>query len=166
MKRFVYREGKVLLVRAGPATFGYCYAVRNDLSFGVMFCVVNRVFSAPLELDQVASLVDEPRTCAYINTAGFAACARRSRYVWEHVGFLKVGSAPMPTLFYGSEHFFMTVVHPDGRQERIPGPHVLSKFEDEMISRGYVQQVLWLPEAIGDYIFERRPLRFSAHLKY
>ncbi len=166
MKRFVYREGKVLQVRAGPDTYGYCYAVHKDLSFGVMFLVVDRVFSAPLDLDQVASLVDEPSTCAYINTAGFAVCARRSPYEWEHVGCLKFGSAPMPTWFYGSEHTFMTVVHPDGRQERIPGPHVLSRFEDEMIAKGYVQKVLWLPEDIGDYIFERRPLRFSAHLRY
>lgn len=164
MKRFLYRQGLVLQVESGDGRFGYIYALAKTPQFGTLFAIVKTPFPSPLDSERLGALTSAPFEPAYVNTA-YGLNGPCSTCEWTQVGQLDV-TCIMPTFFYGSEYTVMTIDFPDGSKEYVRGPVDLKKFEDEMFARGFIQQVLWLPENIAEYIFQKRPLRWSEHKKY
>ena len=157
MKRFVYKKGKILQVKSKDGKFGYIYALSKD-SFGTFFAVVKRYFSVALSAYKLETLMEESYDRAYINTFGLN---QFGTYEWSHVGTIREVEYKPPVLFYGSEYTTITVVFPNGQSEYIKGPVDLIRLEDDLISKGYVQKVLWLPDDIANFIFYNTRLKWS-----
>ena len=170
---FRFKPGRVVEIEHTSGRFGYLIAHFRKPRFGQYFTLVTETFGAAIRDDQIAQLLDSPRTTVWLNTYNLLSTI--GPFTLRHKGDLP-GYSPQEPAFWGgldlntapspTKKTTIWIEQPDGTTEKRSGLHSEREWEEEMERAGIISSVLWLPKSIGEFLFEGRPLRWSAHKRY
>ena len=158
MKRFVFKEGKVLQVVSPENKYSYIMAIKNDY-FGTLFGIHKYIFDSPQKIQSLKFIQANIRKMVYINTASF----NMRDYVWTVHGVSEVVDISIPPFYYGASCSSFTVEYPNGRQEYYTKEDIdnIPITPDFFKSRGIEQQILFFAEDIEAFIFCNTPLEWG-----
>lgn len=161
---FRFKAGRVIEIAHDRKGFGYLIAAFHRPRKGKYFRLVTKVYQEPVAEDELDSLQQAPHTTVWLNSYRLLGRDGPAKFRLRE----RVVSFPLPNsrFWFGPEDGPITLTEEDGNYsyENVNVP--LEQLELEMERRGYVEEVLWLPKSIVDFLFEGRPLRWSAHKKY
>jgi hypothetical protein len=163
-KIFRFKVGRVVEVAHESKGFGYLVASFQRPRFGSFFSLITKTYSVPIADEDLEELVHAPQTTISLNT--YRLFGRDGPVEFRGRRDLASFVPSKAKFWFGPEVGPLTLEEADGS---ISYQRVSSSFQEveiEMERRGYVHSVLWLPASVAEFLFDGRPLRWSAHKKY
>src|SRR5688572_5769895 len=141
MKRGKYEPGDTVEICRG-GRYGYCRALLRD-EFSTLFEIFDYTTEASVPLEILARLQLRRKGVSYVNDVA-------AKKAWCYVGNVPSLSTDSPPVFSGHPDYGWTV-YEKGTERRFSASNVT---EDDLLKRGYVPRILWLPKNIEDFLFE------------
>jgi hypothetical protein len=161
---FRFKPGRVVEIAHDTKGFGYLIAAFHRPRTGKFFSLIKQTYETPIADENLAALSSAPQIVVWLNT--YQLLGRKGEAEFRRRGTLESFEPPNPKFWFGSDGPIITLKEVDRSvsNEKVALP--LKLLELEMERRGYVHEVRWLPISIVEFLFESRPLRWSAHKKY
>lgn len=159
---YKFKSGRVIEIQCTDGRCGYLISHFKTPKEGNWFSLVDKVFPSPIPLSEVGQLLTYKTIPVWLNTHNLLE--QKGSYFLKHKCDLDSYVSPKPIVWFGWGRATGTVeIHfPDGRKEVLCPDCALEVFESQMEARGYFMKVFWVPERVGDYLFNGIPLKWSS----